>query len=136
MPSDEQLSSFLEDICYEDDPPALGDLKKVKFTAHMVVHFVLWCLSGKTGGIDAIVKDLLRLLWGVYYDKNIDFGGILWNDFRQYVVAKKAEVPFARFWSIILNKIIADPCSASSPPTLNALPPSDNFRDISCALWE
>ncbi|KAL4556404.1 hypothetical protein LXL04_039055 [Taraxacum kok-saghyz] len=51
--------------------------------------------SGKTGGTDAIVKDLLRLLYG-------------WNDFRQYVLAKKTEVPSARFWSVILNKIYAD----------------------------
>ena len=79
MPSDDNLSSFLEEIGYEDTPPALGDLKKAKFPApwHMAVHFVLRCLSGKTGGTVAIVKDLLRLLWGVYYEKNIDFGGIL-----------------------------------------------------------
>ena len=110
LPDDEDLSSFIEDIGYEDSPPSLGDLKKAKFLApwHMAVHFVLRCLSGKTGGTDVIVKDLLRLLWGVYCEKNIDFGGILWNDFRQYVVAKKTEVPSARFWSVILNKIYAD----------------------------
>ena len=38
----------------------------------------------------------------------VDFGGILWNDFKQYVLAKKAEVPSARFWSVVLNKIFAD----------------------------
>ncbi|KAL4561751.1 hypothetical protein LXL04_033925 [Taraxacum kok-saghyz] len=110
LPTDDDLSSFLEEIGYEDTPPTLGDLKKAKFPApwHMAVHFVLRCLLGKTGGTDAIVKDLLRLLWGVYYNKNIHFGGILWNDFRQYVLAKKSEVPSARFWSVILNKLYAD----------------------------
>ena len=64
LPSDADLSSFLEDIGYENSPPNMGDIKKAKFPAswHMAVHFVLWCLSGKTGGIDAIVKDLLKLL--------------------------------------------------------------------------
>ncbi|KAL4583073.1 hypothetical protein LXL04_007637 [Taraxacum kok-saghyz] len=73
MPSDDDLSSFLDEIGYEDTPPSLGDLKKAKFPApwHMAVHFVLRCLSGKTGGTDAIVKDLLRLLWGIYYKKTL-----------------------------------------------------------------
>ena len=79
----------------------------------MAVHYVLWCLSGKMGGGDAIVKDLLRLLWGVYYNGNIDFRGILWNGFKQYVLAKKTEVPSVRFWSVVLNKIYADHPSIS-----------------------
>ncbi|KAL4564655.1 hypothetical protein LXL04_028723 [Taraxacum kok-saghyz] len=110
LPSDDDLSSFLEEIGHEDTPPILGDLKKAKFPVpwHMAVHFVLRCLSMKTGGTNAIVKDLLLLLWGVYFNKNKDFGGILWNDFRQYVIAKKAEVPSARFWSVILNKLYAN----------------------------
>ena len=110
LPNDEDLSSFLVEIGYEDTPPNMGDLKKAKFPApwHMVVHYVLRCLSEKTGGTDTIVKDLLRLLWGVYRNKNIDFVGILWNDFKQFVLAKKTEVPSARFWSVILNKIYAD----------------------------
>ena len=89
MPTDAQLSSFLEEIGYEDSPPNMGDIKKAKFPTpwHMVVHFVLQCLSGKTGGKDAIVNDLLRLLWGIYYNKNLDFGGILWNNFKQYFLA-------------------------------------------------
>ena len=108
-PTDDNLSSFLEEIGYEDNPAPLGDLKKAKFLApwHMAVHFVLRCLSGKTGGTDAIHKNLLRLLWGVYYNMNIDVGDILWSDFKQYVLAKKAEVPSARFWAVLLNKIYA-----------------------------
>ena len=108
-PSDEELSSFLEETGYEDSPPPLGDLKKAKFPApwHMAVHFVLRCLSGKTGGTDAIHKNILRLLWGVYYNRNINFEDILWSDFKQYVLAKKTEVPSARFWAVLLNKIYA-----------------------------
>ena len=153
LPTDEDLSSFLEEIGYEDSPPDLGDLKKVKFPApwHMAVHYVLRCLSGKTGGTDAIVKDLLRLLWGVYYNRNIDFGGILGNDFKQYVLAKKTEVPSARFWAVILNKLYADKQAIVpeeedvmyKPPKLSKFstnpkcpPPSDNFRDTSYILWE
>ena len=61
---DDDLSAFLMEIGYEDSPPNMGDIKKAKFPAswHMAVHFVLRCLSGKTGGTDAIIKDLLRLL--------------------------------------------------------------------------
>ena len=106
-PNDVDLSSFLKEIGYEDSPPNMGDLEKAKFPApwHMALHFVLRCLSGKTGGTDAIVKDLLKLLWGVYYDRNIDFGTILWNDFKQYVLAKKTEIPSARFWSVVLKSV-------------------------------
>ena len=51
LPTDDDLSSFVEEIGYEDTPPALGDLKKAKFPApwHMAVHYVLRCLSGKMG---------------------------------------------------------------------------------------
>ena len=153
LPTDEDLSSFLEEIGYEDTPPALGDLKKAKFPApwHMAVNYVLRCLSGKTKGTDAIVKDLLRLLWGVYYNKNINFGGILWNDFKQFVLAKKVEVPSARFWSVILNKLYADhpeivpeeedvmyksPRLSKFSTNPKCPLPSDNFRDISYVLWE
>ena len=63
MPNDAELSTFLEEIGYEDSPPNMGDIKKAKFPApwNMAVPFVLRCLSEKTGGTDAIVKDLLRL---------------------------------------------------------------------------
>ena len=107
LPSDDDLSAFLLEIGYEDSSPNMGDIKKAKFPApwHMAVHFVLRCLSGKTGRTNAIVKDLLKLLWGIYYNRNIDFGGILWNDFKQYVLEKKTEVPFARFWSVVLKVI-------------------------------
>ena len=81
LPTDDDLYTFLVEIGYEDSPPNMGDIKKAKFPApwHMAVHFVLQCLSGKTGGTNAIVKDLLKLLWGIYNNRNIDFGGILWN---------------------------------------------------------
>ena len=64
FPTDAQLSTFLEEIGYDEYSPNMGDIKKAKFPAawHMAVHFVLRCLSGKTGGTDAIVKDLLRML--------------------------------------------------------------------------
>ena len=68
--TDEDLSSFLKEIGYEDTPAPLGDLKNAKFPApwHMAVHFLLRCLSGKTGGTDAIHKNLLlqqeHQLWG------------------------------------------------------------------------
>ena len=93
FPSDDQLS--LEEIGYDESPPNMVDIKNARFPApwHMSVHFMLRCLSGKTGGTDAIVNDLLILLCGVYYNRNIDFETILWNDFKQYVLAKKTEIP-------------------------------------------
>ena len=141
LPTNAELSSFLEEIGHEDSPPNMGDIKKAKFPApwHMGVHFVLRCLSGKTGGTDAIVKDLLRLLWGVYYDRNIDFGGILWNDFKQYVLAKKTKVHLARFWSVVFKIVYSKhptilpadddvmfrskhPTNLKCPPSIRRLP--------------
>nr|GEZ52570.1 hypothetical protein [Tanacetum cinerariifolium] len=39
------------------------------------------CLSGKTFGLDMIRLSIAQILWGMYYNKNVDFVELLWEDF-------------------------------------------------------
>ncbi|GJV90621.1 hypothetical protein Tco_1538434 [Tanacetum coccineum] len=39
------------------------------------------CLSGKTTGLERLRLSRAQLLWGMYYNKHIDYVYLLWEDF-------------------------------------------------------
>src|SRR6187200_988385 len=107
-PSDDDLKHFMLEIGYSDNPPILSDIKKAKFPVvwHYATNLIIRCIAGKTGGMDAIVKHHLSLLWGLYYNRNINVGSIIFADFCKWANTKhKTEVLHARFWALVLSKI-------------------------------
>ena len=88
---------------------------------------------------------------GVYYNRNIEFGTNLWNEFKQFVLAKKTQIPSTRFWSVLLNVIYSKILSISKDesdevykaPTLRKHAtnpkcphPLDGFQITTCVLQE
>ena len=109
-PSDEELKSFMLEIGYSDNPPNVSDIKKAKFPVswHYAVNLIIRCIAGKTGGVDAIFKNHLWLLWGLYYNRNVNVGAIIFADFCKWANSKhKTEVLHARFWALVLSKIFS-----------------------------
>ncbi|KAL4579239.1 hypothetical protein LXL04_015377 [Taraxacum kok-saghyz] len=107
-PSNEELKRFMLEIGYSDNPPNVSDIKKAKFPVswHYAINLIIRCIAGKTGGVDAIFKNHLWLLWGLYYNRNVNVGTIIFADFCKWANSKnKTEVLHARFWALVLSKI-------------------------------
>lgn len=89
--------------------------KKGKLPAvwQYVYHYVIRCLSGRTGGTNIMGKPLLDLVWSIFTGNPVNYGHILWEDFLQYV-SKGApkegmnELTSARFWSLCLVDLHKD----------------------------
>ncbi|GKA36230.1 hypothetical protein Tco_0722721 [Tanacetum coccineum] len=46
-------------------------------------------LSGKTSGLDKLRLSRAKILWGMYHQKNVDYVGLVWEDFI-YQIDNKA----------------------------------------------
>ena len=100
---------------YQSKLKGVEEFKKSKLPAvwQFVCHFVIRCLSGRTGGTDNMGKQLLDIVWSVYTGNAVNYGQIIWDDFLQYI-SKDApkegmiELTFARFWSLCLVDLHKD----------------------------
>ncbi|XP_023749803.1 uncharacterized protein LOC111898110 [Lactuca sativa] len=106
-PTNEELFDVFDQMGYL--PPRLEmtpDFKKGKLPAiwQFLVHIILRCLTGKTGGTDTLSRVLLVFLFGLYTGKEVDFGTTIWKDFASYVFPKKKDIPCARFWALALQR--------------------------------
>ncbi|GJX96197.1 ribonuclease H-like domain-containing protein [Tanacetum coccineum] len=66
------------------------------------------CLSGKTSGNDRLRQSRAKILWGLFYKKNVDFAELIWedlqyqNDYRQSNVRRCEIMPYPRFTKVII----------------------------------
>ncbi|GJW91891.1 hypothetical protein Tco_0169444 [Tanacetum coccineum] len=80
---DEEIVSFIKELGYTGD---IDSVTKV-YINHMHQPWrsfdtaINRCLSGKTTGLDKIRLPSAQILWGMYYNQNVDFVELLWEDF-------------------------------------------------------
>ncbi|GJS76991.1 integrase, catalytic region, zinc finger, CCHC-type containing protein [Tanacetum coccineum] len=71
------------------------------------------CISGKTIGLDRLIKSRAQILWGMYNKKNVGFVALLWEDFmfqadnREISSARKENMPYPRFTKVIISHFIS-----------------------------
>ncbi|GKB07754.1 hypothetical protein Tco_0836038 [Tanacetum coccineum] len=81
-PLEEEILSFIRD---------LGHTREIRFITDVNVNHLHqpWrsfaaiinrCLSGKTTGLDSIRLSRAQIIWGMYYEKNVDYVNLLWED--------------------------------------------------------
>ncbi|GKE74618.1 hypothetical protein Tco_1536659 [Tanacetum coccineum] len=69
------------------------------------------CLSGKITGLDKIRLSRVQILWGMYYNKNVDFVELLWEDFLFQIdnrdTKKQEKMYYPRFTKAIIYHFIS-----------------------------
>lgn len=70
---------------YQVKLKGVSEFKKRKLldVLQFVCHFVIYCLSGRTGGMDNIRKQLMDIVWSIFTSNPINYGQIIWEDFVQ-----------------------------------------------------
>ncbi|GKB65544.1 hypothetical protein Tco_0921730 [Tanacetum coccineum] len=75
------------------------------------------CLSGKTTGLERLRLSRAQLLWGMYYNKHIDYVYLFWEDFVFQVENKDSkknnDMFYPRFIKVIVDYFIAKDPSIS-----------------------
>ncbi|GKC95416.1 hypothetical protein Tco_1160858, partial [Tanacetum coccineum] len=69
------------------------------------------CLSGKVTGLDQLRLSRAQIIWGMYYNKNVDYVHLLWEDlFYQIdnkVLKKNKDMYYPRFTKVIINHFMS-----------------------------
>ncbi|GJT37808.1 hypothetical protein Tco_0937673 [Tanacetum coccineum] len=75
------------------------------------------CLSGKTTSLDKTRLSRAQILWGMYYNKNVDFVELLWEDFMFQIdnrdSKKQEKMYYPRFTKAIIQHFISKDKSIS-----------------------
>nr|GEX64837.1 hypothetical protein [Tanacetum cinerariifolium] len=74
---------------------------------------LLWCIFGKSTGLDRLRKSRAQILWAMYNQKNVYYVALLWEDFmyqadnREISSARKERMPYPRFTKVIIDHFIS-----------------------------
>ncbi|GKB22971.1 hypothetical protein Tco_0862372 [Tanacetum coccineum] len=68
------------------------------------------CLCGKVSGLDKIRLSRVQILWGMYYNKNLDFVALIWKDLAYQIdnkdSKKQDKMLYPRFTKIIIHHFL------------------------------
>ncbi|KAI3691478.1 hypothetical protein L2E82_49839 [Cichorium intybus] len=108
VPTNEQLLEMFNEMVYDPKLTNIGSFKK-RYLPDLWKFFFsifLCCLSGRTSGQDSTSQTFLGLLYGIYYNFQVDFVSILWTDFFSQInhSMKGIEISNARFWAMIVHE--------------------------------
>ncbi|GKA33891.1 hypothetical protein Tco_0720320 [Tanacetum coccineum] len=81
-PFEEEILAFIRKLGYSEDIKSLSDVKVD--TLHQPWRtfrtIINKCLSGKVTGLDQLRLFWAQIMWGTYYQKNVDYVYLLWED--------------------------------------------------------
>nr|GFA23315.1 hypothetical protein [Tanacetum cinerariifolium] len=101
------------------------------------------CLSGKVTGNDLLHLSQAQILWGMYYQKNVNYVYLLWEDLVYQIENKEAkknkDMYYPRFTKVIINHFISKDQSiprrnkvdwhmANDDPILNTMRSSPSMK--------
>ncbi|GKC59368.1 hypothetical protein Tco_1086966 [Tanacetum coccineum] len=83
LPSKEDIVSFLRDLGHTGVINSLNDVvvDQMHQPWRTVIAIINRSLSGKTTGLDKLHLSRAQIIWGMYFQKNIDYVELLWEDF-------------------------------------------------------
>ncbi|CAH1445406.1 unnamed protein product [Lactuca virosa] len=93
-PSSAQLLTMFKEMGYKFEgkkEPCLSRIRKSCLPTpwHFLSSVLTRCLFGSVGGRSRGKKDLWILMYGLFYDINVDYASILWEDFLNFLPASK-----------------------------------------------
>ncbi|GJR95916.1 hypothetical protein Tco_0268090 [Tanacetum coccineum] len=113
-PSDEELVPFIQETGYSGKCDMLSAIHTDQMHQpwRTFAAIINRCISGKTTGLDRLKLLRAQILWGMFYQKNVDYVALLWEDFmfqadnRDISPARKEHMPYPRFTKVIINHFI------------------------------
>ncbi|GJY59467.1 hypothetical protein Tco_0459359 [Tanacetum coccineum] len=83
------------------------------------------CIFGKSTGLDRLGPSRAQILWGIFYQKNVDYVSLLWEEFmfqadhREISSTRKENMPYPKFTKVIINHFISKDKSISMRNWIN-----------------
>nr|GEV92259.1 hypothetical protein [Tanacetum cinerariifolium] len=119
LPSDEEIISFIKELRHEGDIKSTTEVvvDQMHQPWRTVATIINKCLFGKTLGLDKIRLSRAQILWIMYYNKNVDFVKLLWEDFVFHIdnrdAKKQEKMYYPRFTKGIIHHFISKDKSIS-----------------------
>ncbi|GKA58230.1 hypothetical protein Tco_0757418 [Tanacetum coccineum] len=112
-PFEEEILAFIRKLGYSGDIKSLSDVKVD--TLHQPWRtfgtIINKCLSGKVTGLDQLRISRAQIIWGMYYQKNVDYVYLLWEDLvyqiENKVSKKNKDMYYPRFTKVIINHFMS-----------------------------
>ncbi|GJX14062.1 hypothetical protein Tco_0205820 [Tanacetum coccineum] len=112
LPYEEDTVSFLRELSHTREINSLNDVvvNQMHQPWRTFAALINRGLSGKTSGLDKLRLSRAQILWGMFYQKNVDFVELLWEDFIYHIenrVYKKQEkMYYPRFTKAIIHHFL------------------------------
>ncbi|GKB02572.1 hypothetical protein Tco_0830661 [Tanacetum coccineum] len=112
LPSEEDNVSFLRELGHTGEINSLNDVVVDQMHQPWRTFAALMNrgLSGKTSGLDKLRLSRAQILWGMYYQKNVDYVELLWEDFvyqiNNRVYKKQEKMYYPRFTKAIIHHFL------------------------------
>ncbi|GJX70521.1 hypothetical protein Tco_0307692 [Tanacetum coccineum] len=125
LPSEEDIVSFLRELSHTGEINSLNDVvvDQMHQPWRTFAALINRGLSGKTSGLDKLRLSRAQILWGMFYQKNVDYVELLWEDFIYQIenrVYKKQEKIFVsakestQIYRAILPECLTSPAMKES----------------------
>ncbi|GJS65635.1 hypothetical protein Tco_0680199 [Tanacetum coccineum] len=115
LPTEEDTVSFLRDLGHTGDITSLNDVvvDQMHQPWRTFAALINRSLSGKTSGLDGLDKLRLsraQIIWGMYFQKNVDYVELLWEDFTYQIdnkdFKKQEKMYYPRFTKVIIHHFL------------------------------
>ncbi|GKA16550.1 hypothetical protein Tco_0696297 [Tanacetum coccineum] len=112
LPSEEDTMSFLRELGHTGVINSLNDVvvNQMHQPWRTFDALIKRGLSGKTSGLDKLRLSRAQILWGMYYQKNVDYVELLWEDFiyqiDNKVYKKQEKMYYPRFTKAIIHHFL------------------------------
>ncbi|GKD66149.1 hypothetical protein Tco_1308257 [Tanacetum coccineum] len=110
---EEEILAFIRELSYSKNMKSLSDFKvetlpQPRRTFETIINK---CLSGKVTGNDLLRLSWTQILWGMYYQKNVDYVYLIWEDLvyqiENKVLKKNKDIYYPRFTKVIINHFMS-----------------------------
>ncbi|GJZ03496.1 hypothetical protein Tco_0536771 [Tanacetum coccineum] len=119
LPSEEDTMSFLRDLGHTGVINSLNDVvvDQMHQPWRTFAALINRSLSGKTTGLDKLRLSRAQIIWGMYFQKNIDYVELLWEDFTYQIdnkeFKKQDKMYYPRFTKVIIHHFLIQEKSLS-----------------------
>ncbi|GJQ92581.1 hypothetical protein Tco_0003720, partial [Tanacetum coccineum] len=112
LPTEEDTVSFLRDLGHTGDITSLNDVvvDQMHQPWRTFAALINRSLSGKTSGLDKLRLSRAQIIWGMYFQKNVDYVELLWEDFTYQIdnkdFKKQEKMYYPRFIKVIIHHFL------------------------------